>query len=315
MKNIDTHLHLGGCISPSFVWETIKKNNLKHLAESYEDVVAQMTFMPNEPKTFHRFLDKFKILDELKWTEELIDASIIDISNQLEANHVDYAWIDFSINKYMDIGWHKHQAIRFIYDAFQRHRPGGVGLLLSIKYESTKASQKQYAKLIENEDVAKYLIGIDLVGDETYFDSEFYAPIFKDWNKARKITRAHVGESQSARNIQESIERLNVTNIAHGFKIVDHEDMIKLALDRNITFDLALTSNYVTGVCNTDCDHPILKMLEHGLKVTIGSDDPIQCNTTLNIEYILAESLGVTSEQCEMIRQTAIINSILTGLR
>lgn len=310
MVVIDPHLHLGGCIPPEFVWQVIQDLNLKHLAESYEDVCSQMMFTDGEPRDFHRFLDKFRILDELRWTEALIDQSIAAVCRFLDAQGVGYAWIDFSINKYMNIGWHKHQAIHFIHESFERHRPGGVGLILSIKYESTRASQKQYAKLIENAEVAECLLGIDLVGDEAYFDSKFYKPLFHDWHAAGKITRAHVGESQSAANIFHSIMELGVSNIAHGIKIVDYPEFVQAAIERGITFDLSLTSNYVTGVWPHPAFHPITKMLQAGLRTTLGSDDPVQCGTTLAKEFEYAKSFGITEWQCEFMRQIAYDNTI-----
>ena len=306
--NIDPHIHLGGCISPLFVWEIVQKNGLKHLAESYEDVCLQMKFSDNEPRDFHRFLDKFRILDEIHWTEALIDSSIKSICEYLEFYDVHYAWMDFSINKYMSIGWHKYQAIKFIYDAFERHRPGGVGLILSIKYESARSSQKQYAKLIESS--ADYLLGIDLVGDEAYFDSDFYKPIFADWKNAGKITRAHVGESQTINNVFDSILNLGVTNIAHGIKIIDDPNLVKIAIENDISFDVSITSNYVTGVLTDMSLHPITAMLDSGLKLTLGSDDPIQCDTSLPNEFEVAKSLGVTEFQCDILRQNALENTL-----
>lgn len=309
--NIDPHLHFGGSIPPSFVWQTIQEHGLKHLGESFEDVYSQMTFAEGEQRNFHRFLNKFKILDELPWTEELIDGSIKAVCQYLDSNSIDYAWMDFSINKYMGIGWHKFEAIKFIYNSFEQHRPGKIGLILSIKYESMRASQKQYAKLIEDPDVAKCLLGIDLVGDESYFDVKFYKPLFKGWNDAGKITRAHVGESQSVLNVFHAIIDLGVTNIAHGIKIVDScPEIVQEAKNRKITFDLSLTSNYITGVWEQPNFHPITRMLDAGLNVTLGSDDPVQCNTTLAKEFERAKSLGITGWQCDLMRNTAHINTV-----
>lgn len=309
MLRIDTHRHLGGCIPVSFVWETIQKLNLRHLAESEDDVNRQMTFGPTEGRGFHRFLDKFKILDEIKWTEDLIDASIVAICQDLAADEVDYAWMDFSINKYMDIGWHKHEAIKFIHDRFEAYRPGGVGLILSLKYESMRASQRQYAKLIEHPTAAECLIGLDLVGDEEYFDVEFYSPIFHEWNKARKITRAHVGESQDAENVRKAIEHLKTTNIAHGLKILRYPDIMKLARDRGITFDMAIASTYLTGVWTDPQTHPSIGMLRSGLSVTLGSDDPVQCSTTLSREFEFAETLGLLPAEAAQMQRHANENS------
>lgn len=309
MLKIDTHLHLGGSIPVSFVWDVVQKHNLKHLAETHEDVLCQMTFCPDEHRTFHRFLDKFRILDELPWNAELIDESIKSVCACLDEQGIDYAWMDFSINKYMKVGWHKHEAIRFIHDAFARHRPGGVGLILSLKYESMRASQRQYAKLIEHEDSARCLVGIDLVGDEEHFNADFYEPLFRDWTAAGKVTRAHVGESQARENIGEAIRKLSLTNVAHGFKIIQDEGTVALAADRGVTFDLAITSNDITGVWPLSKIHPGVAMNRMGLRCTLGSDDPVQCSTSLDREFEAALTVGFTPEMLDRMRVVAVENT------
>lgn len=310
LPNIDTHRHLGGSIPVTCVWDIISTKGYAHLASNIQDVQTAMTFSATEPKEFHRFLDKFKILDQIRWTEELIDLSIKAVCDEFEKENLAYCWLDFSINKYMHIGWHKHEAIRFIYDRFQQYRPNKVGLILSLKYESLRHTQRQYAKLIDTPDVADILFGLDLVGDEAYFDANFYAPLFADWNKANKMLRAHVGESQTAKNVRFAIKKLHVTNIAHGIKIFEDTGLTEIAVDAGVTFDLAITSNYLTGVLGETIHHPIVAMLDAGLIATLGSDDPIQCSTNLATEFALATKYGCSEGQLNQIKKTAITNTL-----
>ena len=310
LTRIDTHRHLGGCIPPWWVWQTISENGWSYIAESFEEVKSYMTFSTGEAYGFHRFLDKFKILDHIKWNEDLIDRSIKAVCSDIIAEGIDYCWMDFSINKYMEnMDWHKKEAISFIHDRFNHYMPGKIGLILSLKYESTHASQRQYAKLIDDPDVVEMLFGIDLVGDELYFDCEFYKPIFMQWSSAGKMTRAHVSESQDYVNCYRAIKDLKVSNIAHGINIYTNDEIMAYAKDAGVTFDLGLTSNYMTGVWTNDRRHPIMKMVDYGLKVTLGTDDPIQCATTLQDEYNLANDMGVTQDQIESMRITASNNT------
>lgn len=269
-----------------------------------------MTFKDGEPYNFYRFLDKFKILDEIHWDEELINSSIAAVCQQLEEEGLDFCWLDFSINKYMgSMNWHKKEAIKFIHDSFHRHRPNKVGLILSLKYESMRASQKQYAKLIDDPDIVDLLFGLDLVGDEAYFDYQFYRPIFNQWNKANKMTRAHVAESQSADNGRDAIIHLSVSNIAHGLKMMNHQALIELARRTGVTFDLGISSNYLTGVWADMTQHPINKMLNNGLRVTLGTDDPVQTNSTLIGEFQLTKNFGVTDSQRSWMKEVAEQNT------
>lgn len=283
------------------------------LADTRQDVLAAMTFLPHEPRGFYRFLDKFKILDKIPWDKELIDSSIKSICGQLEYERVDYCWMDFSINKYMHyLDMSMHDIILHIHEMFKQYRPNKVGLVISLKYESPAAHQKKYADLIQDPDVANCLVGIDLVGDEEYFNAEFYAHILRQWREAGKMVRAHVAESQKAENALDSITKLQVTNIAHGLKLIDHQYMIDEALLHGICFDLGISSNYLTGVWTDEHNHPIQKMLEAGLDITIGTDDPIQCDTDLFTEFALVKHwFGVSQQQCDQMVNTAIRNAKL----
>lgn len=293
------------------MWDIIRDDSdLSFLAESEADVIRAMTFAENEQRDFHRFLNKFKILDDIRWSTALIDRSIASVCDQLEQEEIDYCWMDFSVNKYMHLDWSMEEAITYIHECFEKHRPGKVGLVLALKYESLRASQRQYAELIENPDIAKRLIGIDLVGDEECFDASFYGPLFHKWREAGKMVRAHVGESQSIDNVRAAIEELSVTNIGHGLKIYANQKLMQIAEEYGVTFDMAITSNYLTGVWADEDHHPMLPMLEHGLKVTLGSDDPVQCSTTLAEEYQRASKLGIPQYALENMATTAYHNAI-----
>ena len=270
--------------------------DLLYLAESLEDVVQAMTFSPGEPHGFHRFLDKFAILDKIKWTEELIDDSIHAVCEDLICSGTDYTWMRFSINKYMNyLDWHRKDAILFVKQAFERHAAGRVGLILSIKYESQRANQRQVASLIEDPDIADALEGIDLVGDEAYYDAEFYAALLVPWAAAGKRLFAHAGESQPAVNIMDAMRKMGVRDICHGIRAVSYKygvprlnnEIIAYALDNDVCFHLALSSNILAGVLDRQDIHPVSTLLSSGVKTTIGTDDPVQCNTNLQREYDL----------------------------
>lgn len=299
---IDTHVHLGGSVPTKFVWEIINSNidKYRYLGETYEDVQKSMTFTTGESYGFHRFLNKFKILDEIKWTEDLIDSKIKLICDNFNNQGVHGAWLDFSINKYMNIGWHRHEAIKFIRDRFTAHQKQcNIHLLLSVKYESTYTSFKQTLELLDK--VHDCVLGIDFVGDEIFYTDKV-SHLTENWRKSGKLVRAHVGEYGPADNILTAILNLKVTNIAHGIKIVNDPNIIRAALDNDIQFDLGITSNYLTGVVSGE--HPIRDMISKGLKITIGTDDPVVCDTNLTKEFDLVSNM-LSANQVELIRKTA----------
>jgi adenosine deaminase len=180
-----------------------------------------------------------------------------------------------------------------------------------VKYESARDSQADILKLIDDHKVADVVDGIDLVGDEKFFNVDFYKPIFKQWKRAHKGLIAHVGESQTVENVIHAIKSLHVNRISHGIKIADDIEAIKIANDHGIAFDVALTSNIKTGVTPNLHDHPVKRMIENGCVVSLGTDDPAVLNTTLSNEYNIAYiDVGLSRDTIMQMKQNAI-NSAL----
>lgn len=298
MNKIDTHRHAGGAIPCDFVWNTIQTTQSFQLSQSIEEVRRELTYYNDNIRNFHHFLRKFRILDQLPWTESLIVDCFRSICNQIVIEELDFAWLDVSINKYLNIGWTADEALAFVADVCDDILPNRLGLILSLKYESPKELQRKFAKLIDNPRVGDRLFGIDLVGDEDKFDPQFYSEILRPWRQADKMVRAHVGEFGPAENVVAALLELGVTNVAHGFKIANHLDILSLANDFDVVFDMGLTSNMLTGVTTIE-NHPLPIMLRSGLKLTFGTDDPIVCDTTLPKEYDLARKLGASTTNIE----------------
>jgi adenosine deaminase len=107
------------------------------------------------------------------------------------------------------------------------------------------------------------------------------------------MVRIHAGEVGRIDNVRKAIENLTITNMAHGIDIANDENLMALAKRKNIQFDLALTSNLLIRKDLTTHNHPLYKMMEHGLNCTISSDDPVIFNTTLANEYTLVHDTKI----------------------
>lgn len=281
---IDCHVHFSGSIPVKFLWHTIRERGWTYLAGSEMQVREAVEY--DGKHGFDGFLNKFKLFDEIVWDEKLLIESIKAVSDQLMDHNIDFVWLDFSINKYLHtIPWHKIDLMNLFHYYFEKYAPGRVALVLSIKMESLEASRKQYLELIEHTDVQNNISGIDLVGDEQYFDANFYRPYLRKWADHGKMVRVHVGEVGRVSNVRDALEILPITNIAHGIDIIKDDYLVDLALKRGVQFDLALSSNLMIRHDLNINNHPIHDMMSRGLTCTLGSDDPTIFKTTLRREY------------------------------
>ncbi|WP_170976591.1 adenosine deaminase [Rhizobium sp. FKL33] len=136
------------------------------------------------------------------------------------------------------------------------------------------------------------LIGIGLDFLEAPFPPEPYGDLFARARKAGLKVTAHAGESGPAAYIAGSIDALGVRRIDHGYHVVTDEALMRRCRDEGILFTCCPSTAAVTSPWTVlDADHPIRKMADFGLRLTINSDDPPMFSTDLGEEYRKAHDL------------------------
>lgn len=99
----------------------------------------------------------------------------------------------------------------------------------------------------------------------------------------------------------------NPKQIQHGITIVEDEEVMRLAKEKEIIFNVCPTSNVILGYAKSIKEHPIKRMVEFGLKVTIGTDDLLFFNSDINNEYnLLFVNKVLTMDQLERIRKCGL---------
>ena len=141
------------------------------------------------------------------------------------------------------------------------------------------------------------IVGLDLAGNEVAFPSAPFESAFHEAKEAGLHITVHAGEWGGAGNVAAAITQLGAERIGHGVRVVEDPAVVALARDRNVAFEVCLTSNYQSGVVNGLHEHPMADMLSKGLNVTLNTDDPSISQITLGDEYCLAcEYLGLSLE-------------------
>ncbi len=131
------------------------------------------------------------------------------------------------------------------------------------------------------------LDGIDLHGLETLPVEPWTDAIWARARAAGKFTKAHAGEFMPASFVDLILDRLQVTRIEHGVRSIESAATVARLLRENITLDVCPISNLklaVRGVPTLSA-HPIRRLFDAGVAVTINSDDPFFFGNTLADEY------------------------------
>ena len=143
-----------------------------------------------------------------------------------------------------------------------------------------------------------YIVGIDLADSERDFPlREFAKPVLKAKDAGLKVT-IHTGEDTHPSFIKETIELTDPDRIGHGIHAIEDRNVVELLKERDITLEVNPWSNYLTNSVRTIEEHPLKKLFDLGVKVTINSDDPEVLETNLNNEYRIAhEVLGMSMDK------------------
>ena len=162
---------------------------------------------------------------------------------------------------------------------------------------------EEYKKIIIKLLKTKFFYGIDLVSTENIIPNLKFKDFYDLANSMNMVTKVHAGEQLGADYIYDCIMDFNPKQIQHGIHIIEDEKVMQLAKDRGIVFNVCPTSNIVLGYAKNIKEHPIKKMVEYGLKVTIATDDLLFFGSDINEEYLKLYKEGtLTVEQLAKIR-------------
>jgi adenosine deaminase len=131
---------------------------------------------------------------------------------------------------------------------------------------------------------------IDIAGDPTVVPLQAYAGACSLARELGLQVTVYAGELQGAETVRTAIEELGTTRIGHGIRSVEDPAVMDLILERGVTLEVSVTSNLFTRAAPSLEGHPLPRLIEAGVRVTINSDDPAIFDTTLSKEYELVQS-------------------------
>jgi adenosine deaminase len=151
-----------------------------------------------------------------------------------------------------------------------------------------------------------YVAGFSMAGDEGNFPAGDYAEPFRIAAEAGIGCTVHAGEWAGPQSVRAGLE-LPVTRIAHGVRAIEDPQLVEELAERRIVLECCPTSNVVLGVFPSYEDHPLPRLMDAGVRVTLGSDDPPYFGSSIGGEYaVCTERFGFDDERLRAVTRTAI---------
>ncbi len=152
---------------------------------------------------------------------------------------------------------------------------------------------------------------IDLYGDELAQPIEKFKGIYRKAKEKGLILKAHSGEWGDADSVKRAVSELELNEVQHGIAASQSSKIMNWLYDHKIQLNICPTSNVMLGRAESIKNHPIRKLFDSGIKVTINSDDVLVFNSSVSGEYLKLFNEGVfNAEELDTIRKNGLTSSI-----
>jgi adenosine deaminase len=151
-----------------------------------------------------------------------------------------------------------------------------------------------------------YVVGFSMAGDEQNFPAGLFAEAYAIAAAAGLGCTMHAGEWAGPESVRAALE-LPITRISHGVRAIEDPALVAELAERGIVLECCPTSNVVLGVYPSYSEHPLPRLAQAGVRLTLGSDDPPYFGASIGGEYAVAqEQLGFDEDRLKAITATAI---------
>ena len=298
LPKAELHLHLEGSIQPA----TVCALTAGHGVIVTEDQVRQRYAYAN----FLEFIEAFK------WVTSFLrqpqDYALIarDLAEHLLAQGVTYTEVTLSVGVMLL----RKQQPEANFEALLRATEPFESRGLRIRWVFDAARQfgaEAAMEVVESAKrcASKAIVAFGIGGHELSVPTIAFRPVYQRAAEIGLHRLMHAGEVGGPEKIREAIELLGAERIGHGIAAIHDPDLMDLLAARRIPLEVCPRSNIKTGALALQIrraeagieDHPLPKLLRHGIRIVLSTDDPAMFHTTLPAEYENAARMGLQEDE------------------
>jgi len=314
LPKVDLHRHLEGSLRLATLMEIAEKQQIDfpHDEASARALVQVQSDEQHSPETFLRkFAPLHPFYNSRENLQRFVDEALADAAAE-NIRYLELRFTPFTLARTRDFPL--VEVVDWILEAArvgaERHAIE-VGLIASINRHDPMHAAEQVAG-IAVERLGRGIVGLGLAGDEVNFPAQAFAGIFSDARSAGLNLTVHAGEWDGAESVRQALQDLHAGRIGHGGRVLEDPAVVDLAKERGTVFEICLSSNLLSGAITQPHEHPLLHMIQSGLKVTLNSDDPSIAGIRLTDEYCAAiEHLGLSTVSLQGLILTAAQSAFL----
>ena len=326
LPKAELHLHLEGTVDPATLAELSRRhptplstnnNRYTNIADSGRVFTEDEARALYQYKNFTGFLLAFKAVTERLRTAEDYELVTYRMMQRLHAQNVLHAEVYVSVGV---IHW-RGGVFAPLFEGLERGRRRGerdFGMSLywifdAVRHFGVEAAERVLDETLTLCKTSDAIVGIGLGGDERRAAPELFRDVYTRAAGEGLRTTVHAGETAGPQSIWAALRELKADRIGHGLRAVEDSALVAYLAEKQVPVEICISSNVLTGCCASLEQHPLPKLFDADVLVTLNTDDPEMFRTTLAREYQVAQdSLGFNISELLKLAQNSFRASFLS---
>jgi len=163
----------------------------------------------------------------------------------------------------------------------------GIGVVVAANRTKHPLDARTLARLAAQY-AGRGVVGFGLSNDERRGRAEDFERAFRIARHAGLLSVPHGGELDGPHSVRACLDHLQAVRIGHGVRSVEDPATVERIAGTGVALEVCPTSNVALGVFAKARDVPVRGLLEAGVTVALGADDPLLFGARLAAQYQVA---------------------------
>jgi adenine deaminase len=310
LPKCELHIHIEGSLEPELMFALAKRNNVRLPYQSAEAVRQAYRF-----GNLQDFLDiYYQGMSVLVTAQDFYDLAFAYL-RRARADNVRH------VEMFFDPQGHTARGIAFatVIDGLHRaiadaRRELGVEaslIMCFLRHLDEADAEKTLDAALSFRDK---IVGVGLDSSETGHPPSKFKHVFARARDAGLFVTAHAGEEGPPRYVWEALDVLGVGRIDHGNRSLEDPALVGRLARERMALTVCPLSNLRLRVIDDLTHHPLRRMMDQGLVVTVNSDDPAYFGGYVNDNFrAVSDALRLTRDEVTAIVSNSIQASLMTA--
>jgi len=308
LPKAELHIHIEGSLEPELMFALARRNNVRLAYDSVEALRRAYAFT-----NLQDFLDLYYQGMSVLLTEADFHDLAMEYFRKAAAQNVRY--VEF----FFDPQGHTARGVAFetVIAGLSRAQADAEAnldlrsrmIMCILRHLDEADAERTLDQALGHKDK---IIGIGLDSSEVGHPPSKFRHVFRRARNEGFLLVAHAGEEGPPEYVWEAIDVLGVDRIDHGNRALEDAALARRLAQDGLALTVCPLSNLRLCGVKEMKDHPLRRMLDAGLKVTINSDDPAYFGGYMNENFSsVGAALGLSAVELTEIARNGFAASFM----